>query len=115
MPAHDGDDRMKGFVEPLKAASKQMQAAGMFFMQKGMKNPDAALAGSYDFMHLMGHVCLGLMWTRMARPPSYGAGRRPRRCRLPERPRSPPAAIYMARQLPPAPPIWRGSKAGPIR
>ena len=65
--AHDGDDRMKGFAEPLKAASKQLQAAGMYFMQNGMKNPNAALAGSYDFMHLMGHVCLGLMWTRMAR------------------------------------------------
>jgi alkylation response protein AidB-like acyl-CoA dehydrogenase len=65
--AHDGDDRMKGFAEPLKAASKQLQQAGMFFMQQGMKNPNAALAGSYDFMHMMGHVCLGLMWTRMAK------------------------------------------------
>ena len=65
--AHDCDDRMTGFTEPLKAASKQMQAAGMYFMQTGMKNPNAALAGSYDFMHLMGHVCLGLMWTRMAK------------------------------------------------
>ena len=64
---HDGDDRMTGFVEPLKAASKHMQAAGMYFMQNGMKNPNAALSGSYDFMHLMGHVCLGLMWTRMAK------------------------------------------------
>jgi alkylation response protein AidB-like acyl-CoA dehydrogenase len=65
--SHDGDERMKGFVEPLKAASKQLQQAGMFFMQQGMKNPNAALAGSYDFMHMMGHVCLGLMWTRMAK------------------------------------------------
>ncbi|WP_137111667.1 acyl-CoA dehydrogenase C-terminal domain-containing protein [Rhodobacter sp. SY28-1] len=65
--AHDGDERMKGFVEPLKAASKALQQAGMFFMQNGMKNPNAALAGSYDFMHMMGHVCLGLMWTRMAK------------------------------------------------
>ncbi|GAB1361973.1 acyl-CoA dehydrogenase C-terminal domain-containing protein [Rhodobacter sp.] len=65
--AHDGDDRMTAFTEPLKQASKQMQAAGMFFMQNGMKTPNAALAGSYDFMHLMGHVCLGLMWTRMAK------------------------------------------------
>lgn len=65
--AHEGDDRMQGFVEPLKTASKQMQAAGMYFMQNGMKNPNAALSGSYDFMHLMGHVCFGLMWTRMAR------------------------------------------------
>jgi alkylation response protein AidB-like acyl-CoA dehydrogenase len=65
--AHDGDDRMKGFTEPLKAASKQLQQAGVFFMQNGMTNPNAALAGSYDFMHMMGHVCLGLMWTRMAK------------------------------------------------
>ncbi len=63
--AHD-DPRMAPFTEALKAASKQLQAAGMFFMQNGMKTPNAALAGSYDFMHLMGHVCLGLMWTRMA-------------------------------------------------
>ncbi|WP_128513941.1 acyl-CoA dehydrogenase C-terminal domain-containing protein [Tabrizicola thermarum] len=65
--AHEGDERMKGFVEALKTASKQLQQAGMFFMQNGMKNPNAALAGSYDFMHMMGHVCLGLMWTRMAK------------------------------------------------
>ncbi len=65
--AHDGDERMKGFVEPLKTASKALQQAGMFFMQNGMKTPNAALAGSYDFMHMMGHVCLGLMWTKMAK------------------------------------------------
>jgi alkylation response protein AidB-like acyl-CoA dehydrogenase len=65
--SHDGDERMKPFTDALKVASKQLQAAGMFFMQSGMKNPNAALSGSYDFMHLMGHVCLGLMWTRMAK------------------------------------------------
>jgi alkylation response protein AidB-like acyl-CoA dehydrogenase len=58
---------MAPFVEPLKAASKHLQAAGMFFMQQGMKNPNAALSGSNDFMHLFGHVCLGLMWGRMAK------------------------------------------------
>ena len=55
------------FLEPLKKSSKDLQAAGMYFMQNGMKNPNAALAGSYDFMHLFGHVCLGLMWAQMAR------------------------------------------------
>ena len=58
---------MAEFVTPLKAASKDLQAAGMFFLQNGMKDPNAALAGSYDFMHLFGHVCLGLMWARMAK------------------------------------------------
>ena len=36
----------------------------MFFMQNGMKTPNEALAGSYDFMHLFGHVCLGYMWAK---------------------------------------------------
>ncbi|MEO8245258.1 MAG: acyl-CoA dehydrogenase, partial [bacterium] len=65
--AHDDEPRMEPFTTALKTASKQMQAAGLFFMQNGMKNPNAALAGSSDFLHLMGHVCMGLMWTRMAR------------------------------------------------
>ncbi len=58
---------MADFVGPLKEASKHLQAAGMYFMQNGMKNPNHALAGSNDFMHLFGHVCLGLMWARMAK------------------------------------------------
>ena len=63
-----GDDAFEAdFLEPLKAASKDLQAAGMYFMQAGMKNPNDALAGSYDFMHMMGHVCFGLMWARMAK------------------------------------------------
>ena len=61
------DEGLKDFIEPLKSASKDLQAAGMYFMQNGMKNPNNALAGSYDFMHLFGHVCLGLMWARMAK------------------------------------------------
>jgi alkylation response protein AidB-like acyl-CoA dehydrogenase len=65
---NEGDEVLRtSFLEPLKAASKDLQAAGMFFMQNGMKNPNAALAGSYDFMHLFGHVCLGLMWARSAK------------------------------------------------
>ncbi|MGR3542165.1 MAG: acyl-CoA dehydrogenase C-terminal domain-containing protein [Hasllibacter sp.] len=68
--AKDGeeDEELKAqFLDPLKAASKDLQAAGMYFMQEGMKNPNNALSGSYDFMHLFGQVCLGLMWTKMAK------------------------------------------------
>ncbi|WP_435659789.1 acyl-CoA dehydrogenase C-terminal domain-containing protein [Leisingera caerulea] len=57
----------KDFIKPLQAASKDLQAAGMFFMQNGMKDPNHALAGSYDFMHLFGQVCLGLMWAKMGK------------------------------------------------
>ena len=61
------EDFDRDFLGPLKAASKDLQAAGMYFMQNGMKNPNNALAGSYDFMHMFGHVCLGLMWARMGK------------------------------------------------
>ncbi|SLN16543.1 acyl-CoA dehydrogenase C-terminal domain-containing protein [Ruegeria meonggei] len=57
----------KAFIEPLKAASKDLQSAGMYFMQEGVKNPNNALSGSNDFMHMFGHVCLGLMWAQMAK------------------------------------------------
>ncbi len=65
---NEGNESLKAdFLDPLKAASKDLQAAGMYFLQAGAKNPQHALAGSYDFMHLFGHVSLGLMWARMAR------------------------------------------------
>jgi alkylation response protein AidB-like acyl-CoA dehydrogenase len=63
-----GDEAFeRDFLEPLKAASKDLQAAGMYFMQHGMKDPNNALSGSYDFMHMMGYVCLGLMWAKMGK------------------------------------------------
>lgn len=96
---HDGDDRMRGFAEPLKAASKQLQQAGMFFMAQGMKNPNAALAGSYDFMHMMGHVCLGLMWTRIAQA-AYAALDAGAADRAFYEAKIATGRFYMARQLP---------------
>ncbi|ABD55887.1 acyl-CoA dehydrogenase C-terminal domain-containing protein [Jannaschia sp. CCS1] len=60
-------DGMGEFLTPLKAASKDLQAAAMYFMQEGMKNPNNALSGSTDFMHLFGHTCMGLMWAMMAK------------------------------------------------
>ncbi|MBS1303334.1 acyl-CoA dehydrogenase C-terminal domain-containing protein [Loktanella sp. SALINAS62] len=64
---NEGNEALKSdFLDPLKQASKDMQAAAMYFMG-AMKNPNNALAGSYDFMHLMGHVCLGYMWAQMAK------------------------------------------------
>jgi alkylation response protein AidB-like acyl-CoA dehydrogenase len=70
---NEGHAELKsGYLDPLKTASKDLQAAAMYFVQNGMKNPNNALSGSYDFMHLFGHVCLGLMWSKMAKA-SYTA------------------------------------------
>ena len=62
-----GDDFNRDFLAPLKTASKNLQEAAMYFAQNGIKTPNNALAGSYDFMHMFGHVCLGLMWAKMAK------------------------------------------------
>jgi len=68
----DNEALKADFLDPLKAASKDLQAASMFFMQHGMKDPNAALAGSTDFLHLFGHTCLGLMWAQMAKAAQEG-------------------------------------------
>lgn len=58
---------IKTFTEPLAKALKDLQAATMWLMQHGMKNPDNAGAGSTSYMHLMGLVAIGFMWTKMAK------------------------------------------------
>ncbi len=55
------------FLEPLSKAISDLQSAGEYFLKNGQKNPLNVLAGSNDFMHLFGHVCLGYMWARMAK------------------------------------------------
>jgi len=94
-----GTDGMAGFVAPLGRASKDLQAAGRYCMDAGGKDPDDALAGSTDFLHLFGHVCLGLMWAKMAKASLAAlAGDAPdadfHRAKLAT------ARFYMARSLP---------------
>jgi len=55
-----------GFLDPLGAALADLTAAIGFFMKHGARHPEDALAGAHDFLHLLGHVCLGVMWVRMA-------------------------------------------------
>ncbi|HWH21738.1 MAG TPA: acyl-CoA dehydrogenase C-terminal domain-containing protein [Allosphingosinicella sp.] len=69
--AAGGDDAgTKEIAEALQQASGELQTATMWLMQNGMQNPDNAGAASYSYMHLMGIVCLGLMWLRMAKASS---------------------------------------------
>jgi len=96
---HGDDPAMAEFTTPLKGASKDLQAASMYFMQTGMKNPNDALAGSYDFMHLMGHVCLALMWARMAKAAQLALDNGASDTAFYET-KLATARYYMARQLP---------------
>ncbi|MBC6441917.1 MAG: acyl-CoA dehydrogenase [Rhodobacteraceae bacterium] len=61
------NEAMKAFTGPLREASNTLQDADIYLRQNGMKNPNHRLAGATDFMHLFGHVCLGLMWAHMAK------------------------------------------------
>ena len=70
---NEADTELKAeFLDPLKSASKDLQAAATYFVQEGMKSPDNALAGATDFMHLFGHVVFGLMWAEMAKAARAG-------------------------------------------
>jgi hypothetical protein len=61
-----GDAAMKPYVGPLGKALGDLQKATMWFMANGMKNPDNAGAGSFDYMQAFGMVALGFMWAKMA-------------------------------------------------
>lgn len=62
-----GSNQIGDFVDALESASADLQRATMWLMQNGMKNPDNAGAGSTAYMHLFGHVALGLMWLKIAK------------------------------------------------
>lgn len=54
------------FATRLERALNDLQAATLWFMANGMKNPENVGAGAVSYMHLMGLVATGLMWLRMA-------------------------------------------------
>ncbi|WP_380779375.1 acyl-CoA dehydrogenase C-terminal domain-containing protein [Sphingomonas sp. R86520] len=64
--AAKGDEATAVFAEALEKANGQLQAATMWFMANGMKNPENVGAGAVSYMHLMGIVAVGTMWLRMA-------------------------------------------------
>ncbi|MGI9352013.1 MAG: acyl-CoA dehydrogenase C-terminal domain-containing protein [Rhizobiaceae bacterium] len=63
---HMDNEEMQPFTKPVREGVKALEAATMWLMQNGMKNPNNAGAASMDFMHLFGLVALGYMWGLMA-------------------------------------------------
>jgi alkylation response protein AidB-like acyl-CoA dehydrogenase len=64
---HRSDEKMAPFTKALKKGLNDLQAATLWLMQNGMKNPDDAGAASTDYLHLSGLVALGYMWGRMVK------------------------------------------------
>ena len=65
--AAEGVEATATIAGALKKALGELQAATMWFMANGMKNPENVGAGAVPYMHLMGIVATGLMWLRMAK------------------------------------------------
>ncbi|PTS75986.1 acyl-CoA dehydrogenase [Sphingomonas sp. HMWF008] len=63
--AAKADPATADFAVALEKANGELQAATMWFLANGMKNPDNVGAGAHSYMHLMGIVAVGLMWLRM--------------------------------------------------
>jgi hypothetical protein len=57
--------RRPRLASALERANNDLQTATLWLMQNGIANPYNAGAAAYH-MNLMGVVCLGLMWLRMA-------------------------------------------------
>ena len=68
------DGKMAPFTKALKKGLNDLQAATLWLMQNGMKNPDDAGAASTDYMHLTGLVALGYMWGLMVKTAQAKAG-----------------------------------------
>ena len=60
------EDLKNDFITPLKKSIEHLQTALMFFMQNGLKNPLSAVSGATDFLHLVGLVSLGFIWSKKA-------------------------------------------------
>ena len=60
------EDLKNDFITPLKKSIEHLQAALMFFIQNGLKNPLSAVSGATDFLHLVGLVSLGFIWSKKA-------------------------------------------------
>ena len=61
-----GDERLTKLSSGLEKAVGELQAATMWLMQNGLRDPDNAGSAATAYLHLMGIVALGHMWLVMA-------------------------------------------------
>ena len=64
--AAKNDEATAAIAARLERAGADLQAATLWFMANGMRDPNHVGAGAVPYMHLTGLVAVGLMWLRMA-------------------------------------------------
>ena len=55
------------FANPLKSAVHDLEQSLDYFLKHGVTDPNNALSGATDFLHLFGHVILGYLWSRIGK------------------------------------------------
>ena len=65
--AAKGEARLADLAASVEKANGELKAATMWLMQNGLTNPNNAGAGAHHYMHIMGIVCLGMMWLKMGK------------------------------------------------
>jgi hypothetical protein len=64
---NEKDEALAPYFKGVKRGVETLQAATMWLAQNGLKNPNDAGAGAYDYMRLMGITMLAFMWAKMAK------------------------------------------------
>ncbi|CAM9388678.1 unnamed protein product [Phaeothamnion confervicola] len=67
-----GQPEMAEYCAPLKETRDRLEQVTLWFLEKGVENPDHLAAGSTDYLHLFALTALGMMWVRMARAAHAG-------------------------------------------
>jgi hypothetical protein len=61
------NEELKPFLAQFSRSVGDLQGATQWLMQNAVADPENAGAAAYPYMSLMGVVCMGLMWLRLAR------------------------------------------------
>ena len=62
-----GEAEMKPFLDGLAAAKADVGEATQWLMMNAFSNPDNAGAGSMDYLHMFGLLCLAFGWAQLAK------------------------------------------------
>ena len=65
-----GSTAVSPLIEPMRRSLRELQQATALLLQRLRERPNEAVAGSTDFMHLLGLVALGYMWLRIVKAAS---------------------------------------------
>ena len=55
------------FIIPLKSSLSDLEKSLDYFLKNGLNDPNNALSGATDFLHLFGHLILGYLWSKIAK------------------------------------------------